>query len=79
MPDPGIVIALRDRFPAQVETLSQERPLLSQSRSGQEEVLFSLLQEEEVRERNLDRTYWVPLRRELEQWRRGAIINTPKF
>jgi hypothetical protein len=67
---PERLILLLKRFPNQADAVSIFRPLLSQAYPGNEEILRDLLKKEEDRERDLDRAYWVPLRKELERWRR---------
>jgi hypothetical protein len=67
---PDLLITLRKKFKTQADNLLTPRPLLAQALPGQEEGIRVLLKEEEERERKLDQEYWVPLRRELEIWRR---------
>ncbi len=45
------------------------RPLLSHAISADFELLSRALLDEELRERALDRAYWLPLKAELEQFR----------
>jgi hypothetical protein len=45
------------------------RPLLDLAGPGNDEQLASALHEEEKRERDADRSYWLPLKKELEQLR----------
>jgi hypothetical protein len=40
---------------------------------GKEEELQKELHEEEELERKRDRNYWMPLRKELENWRRSIV------
>ena len=69
---PDLLITLRKRFPTQARALSIHRPLLSQALPGNEQALYTLLKQEEERERKLDEEYWAPLRKELEHWRRKS-------
>jgi hypothetical protein len=67
---PDLLITLGKRFQAQAEELLDQRPLLAQALSRQEEVIREGLKQEEEWERKLDKEYWAPLRKELEFWRR---------
>jgi hypothetical protein len=67
---PDMLITLRERYRTQADGFSDHRPLLDQAFPGQETVLQVMLKDEEERERKLDQEYWVPLRKELEFWRR---------
>src|SRR5439155_25428372 len=49
--------------------LKEERALLSFAEPGKEAALADALLQEELAERELDRRYWAPLKKELEQLR----------
>ncbi len=65
----GLLIELaaaQNRLPAD---LVRKRPLLKLVRAGNESVIAAALVEEEKLEREADRQYWKPLKRELESLR----------
>jgi hypothetical protein len=66
---PPILIDVAQDAPEACEALAGERPLLIHALNGEGERLKRALREEEDREREADRVYWEPLRRELEQLR----------
>lgn len=66
---PPILIDVAQGAPEACEALAGERPLLIHALTGEGERLKRALREEEDREREADRVYWEPLRRELEQLR----------
>ena len=51
----------------------KQRPLLELAVTGKEKDLNEALLEEEKTEREADREYWLPLKKELEQLRRGRV------
>ena len=53
--------------------LIRKRPLLKLARPGNELELATALYEEEEREREADRQYWVPLKKELEELRHRRL------
>ena len=63
------------RLPA---NLIRKRPLLKLITAGEPSTLAKALFEEEQREREADRRYWIPLKSELEKLRhaRGIKVNT---
>jgi hypothetical protein len=66
------VSLLRDvaqRFPKELSDAVAFRPLLTLAAGGDEAALVAALEAEEKAEREADRAYWAPLRRELEQLR----------
>jgi hypothetical protein len=67
---PQLLIRVAEGSPTQVETLLAERPLLALASEGDRSRLSAAMAEEEHRERERDRLYWEPLRRELELLRR---------
>jgi hypothetical protein len=67
---PAILIDVARSAPTVCESLLHARPLLQHAVAGSEELLKATLREEEDAEREADRHYWAPLKRELEQLRR---------
>ena len=63
---------LAQRHPATCRRLTSKRPLLSQVISGESINLEQALLAEETAERQRDREYWLPLRRELEALRHAV-------
>jgi hypothetical protein len=55
---------------ANLARLQTARPLLEYAAAGSEPRLVAALRAEEEVERDADRRYWAPLKRELEQLRR---------
>jgi hypothetical protein len=69
---PELLVELARRFPAACRRLVKQRALLTRAASGKaDELEHSLLAEEAV-ERQRDKEYWLPLRRELEELRRST-------
>jgi hypothetical protein len=64
-----LLLELAKRHPATCRRLTSKRPLLSQVISGESINLEQALLAEETAERQRDREYWLPLRRELEALR----------
>jgi len=56
--------------------LFQQRPLLKALKLEDESLLAKLLIEEEEKERQADRHYWIPLKKELETLRHARISQT---
>jgi hypothetical protein len=67
---PDLLIKVAQTYPAQAGSLLAERPLLSFAGAADPHGLTAALAEEERAERERDRRYWEPLRRELEMLRR---------
>ena len=65
-PELLIELATNSQIPA---PLFRKRPLLKVLRRGDESLLAALLLEEEEKEREADRRYWLPLKKELETLR----------
>ena len=75
-PDLLIELAAKQgRIPAQ---LRRKRPLLELATSSKKALLGKALVEEERREREADRQYWAPLKKELEMLRH-ARVSVTKF
>lgn len=68
---PERLIELAGTYPAQTQTLTEFRPLLALAASGDIDALRLALDTERQAEQALDRAYWEPLRRELEEFRRA--------
>jgi hypothetical protein len=67
---PELLIELARSFPAQAETIAtNSRPLVRAAIRGNQAELEDALALEERAERELDRAYWAPLKRELEAMR----------
>lgn len=66
---PSLLLELVRRYPAQAGELVIVRPLLRLAFGGSAESLDEALAMEERAERIADRSYWAPLRSELEQMR----------
>jgi hypothetical protein len=67
---PDILIRATQAYPSQATQRLRERPLLSFAAAADHLGLTAALAEEERAERERDRLYWEPLRRELETLRR---------
>ena len=67
-----LLLELAQRHPATRRRLTSKRPLLSQVISGESMNLEQALLAEETAERQRDREYWLPLRRELEALRHAV-------
>ncbi|MFO1492427.1 MAG: hypothetical protein U1F77_15380 [Kiritimatiellia bacterium] len=67
---PDVLRDLCRAYPAERDQIVPSRPLLALI--DQEEALTAALQAEESTGRALDRAYWAPLRRELEDFRRSS-------
>lgn len=63
---PEFILELRDRYPAITAVATASRPLLTGSLDTVREALLK----EELEEREIDRKYWSPLKKELEALRR---------
>jgi len=66
---PELLVDLAASYPAVCRRLIAKRPLLGSAVSGRLGELERALAEEEAAERERDRLYWLPLRRELERLR----------
>jgi hypothetical protein len=66
---PELLVFLASKYPKIASTISTNRPLLYSVIQGNLEEVRTLLRDEEEREREADRCYWKPLRKELEKWR----------
>ena len=68
---PELLAELAQRFPAKARALSSRRPLLRLALAGASEGLREALDAEVRAEQAKDRTYWAPLKAELEAFRRA--------
>ena len=68
---PELLEELARDFPMSKESLVAERQLLRQVGHVDRAAVERMLMEEEMREREIDRAYWEPLKKELEQMRRN--------
>lgn len=66
---PSMLMTLAQQFPDRVLEAGAQRALLESARGGDEAQLAEKLDQEEKQERELDRLYWLPLKRELEKLR----------
>lgn len=66
----AVLIALAKQYPDRAAVAAENRSLLKYAIAGDEIALTAAIQEEEDREREADRAYWLPLKKELEQLRR---------
>jgi len=67
------LLTLTRRYPSCVRSLSFARPLLKAALKKNSKMLNSLLLEEESKQRQQDKKYWDPLRKELELMRHWKI------
>jgi hypothetical protein len=63
---PELLVAIAAAHPETCRRLLRQRPLLRLALSGEEQAIAAALRDEEEAEREADRRYWEPLRRELE-------------
>ncbi|MCI0351285.1 MAG: hypothetical protein L0Z53_17820 [Acidobacteriales bacterium] len=66
---PALLIEIAQLHATSCRRLVAERPLLANAASGQGGELERALHDEEAAERERDKLYWLPLRKELEQLR----------
>jgi hypothetical protein len=68
---PEMLIELVPRFPDAATSAAERRPLIAEAIAAHRKALRTGLAEEQEAEREADRNYWEPLKRELEQLRHG--------
>jgi hypothetical protein len=68
---PELLVAVAVAHPDSCRRLVRKRPLLRLASGGDEHAIAVALRLEEEKEREADRRYWEPLRRELEALRHG--------
>ena len=66
---PSLLVKLSRAHPDVSGAVERRRPLLAHAKHGDNEALAAALEEEERREREADKLYWLPLRKELERLR----------
>jgi hypothetical protein len=66
---PTLILEVVRRYPRLSRRAVLERPLLGYAARGRKDALERALTKEEAAERQRDRRYWLPLRKELEQLR----------
>lgn len=66
---PELLVSLSTKYPDICLHIAETRPLLKAAIKGNLEETQRLLRKEEEKERELDRQYWAPLKKELEAWR----------
>ena len=66
---PELLLELAQRYPKNCQRCVRERPLLARAQSRDMSELEQALLAEETAERQRDKKYWLPLRRELEKLR----------
>jgi hypothetical protein len=69
---PELLVEAAQRWPDLTEQMAGQRPLLLLAKSEQLDLLREALAAEEQTERQHDRTYWQPLKAELERLRRST-------
>ena len=67
---PSLLIQLASQFPDYCNKVLSLRPLLEFALKSDEKEIEQRLLEEEKEEKEKDRQYWLPLKQELEKWRR---------
>jgi hypothetical protein len=67
---PTMLFELAERYPNELASAVEQRPLLGKAQAGDEAGLAEELESEQRQQREADRSYWTPLRAELEQLRR---------
>lgn len=68
---PELLIEVAGAYPRLCRQLADTRPLLRLAAPGQETAVAKAINDEEDRERERDRRYWLPLKAELERLRHG--------
>ncbi len=71
---PSLLVELAQEHPSLCREVTDQRPLPACAANEDRATLESRLQEEENLEKEKDRAYWLPLRRELERWRRERAV-----
>ena len=72
---PSFLVDMASEMPGICQEISRERHLLKFALTGEMEKLEKQLILEEIQVKKKDREYWLPLRKELEQWRREKKFN----
>jgi hypothetical protein len=66
---PEILMKLSEKYASQYRKMTSKRPLLKFASEKNVAALEKALMEEELKERRKDRTYWTPMKKELERMR----------
>jgi hypothetical protein len=66
---PELLLQLVKRYPEIASRISTDRVVLHSAMQGKLDDVKKLLREEEDKEREADRQYWLPLKKELEKLR----------
>jgi hypothetical protein len=74
---PEILVEVARSHPALNRRLVSSRPLLAEAAAGKTAALEHLLAGEEAAERERDRLYWLPLRKQLEKMR-GRVFRSAR-
>jgi hypothetical protein len=79
MRTPALLIDVAQRFPADIEQLSAQRPVLRLAAMGDQTAVRETMRSEEQAEREADRRYWKPLLAELQRlrWTRNLQPDEP--
>ena len=67
---PDLLIELTNKYPKIHREMQKKRSLLLDVRKENLKNIAIQLKDEEYEEKESDRVYWLPLRKELEKWRR---------
>lgn len=73
---PELLIELAQRYPDICKNISGKRPLLMYAMKEESKKIKRTLLKEEETERKLDKKYWDPLKKELEQLRHSRVKST---
>jgi hypothetical protein len=73
---PEYLVEAAQSFGDQAKHMEQTRPVLGSAIAGDLAAVRAGLAEEEQREREADRAYWIPLKAELEQMRHGRFTQS---
>ncbi len=71
---PELLVSLANKYKKISNQMISSRSLLKTAIEGNQSELSKLLYEEENKEKELDREYWAPLKKELEVWRQSNSI-----
>ena len=66
---PSLLTRLAKAYPEACVRVKRRRPLLRHAERGDDDAIAQALEAEERREREADKAYWLPLRKELERLR----------
>lgn len=66
---PDLLLEAVIRFPQQARDAAEQRPAVAHALAGDAGAVQNAMDEEMEREKEADRAYWAPLRKELERLR----------